>query len=401
MIRALTFLSTLPYPPRSGGDLRAWHLLRHLSAHVQQTVFCRCLEPATSSRLSPFDELGIEVVAHHLPRPGPLTKLGKGLRFLAGPCPVASAGWYFQRLARRLETLLRESAFDVIQIETSWLGVYWPILRAAPALKVLDLYDLNGERLARQAALLPAGPARWWLRQDARRMERLERRLIAEADVTLVTSARERAALNGSAPRIHVIPNGVDCDAIRPLPPASGREILFVGSLNYEPNVDAVIFFAREVFPAVRQRAPAATFTVVGRAPPPEILALQDLPGIRIAGEVADVKPCYQRCALCVVPLRAGGGTRLKILEAMAFARAIVSTPQGCEGLEVQNGQHLVVAEQPARLAEAILDLLEHPERAQELARAGRKRAEESYDWKKIASDLYALWQQNLKRQKR
>jgi sugar transferase (PEP-CTERM/EpsH1 system associated) len=393
MIRCLNLVGTIPYPPRSGGEWRAWSLITRLSSRLQQTVLGRVMSPLSEKDRAAFQQRDIRLLALHLPRPSGLAKIIKGFYFLAGSHPVAAAGWYFNRMRQALRDLLRREPFDLILVETSWLAAYWPECAASPARKVIDLYDINGERLLREAALEPAGWRRWLARQDARRMAGQERSLVESADLTLVTSPRDEAELQklSGRGRIVVTPNGVDTDALSPLPaPTDPFHVLFVGSLNYGPNADGALFFAREVWPLVRQRYPDARFTIVGRAPPPEIRALAAENGIEVAGEVPDVEPYYRRCAACVVPLRAGGGTRLKVLEAMAYARPVISTRLGAEGIDVEHGRHLLLADESSDFAGQTLAVLENRARAAQLGAAGRQRVEQAYSWSAITDALYA-----------
>ncbi len=194
------------------------------------------------------------------------------------------------------------------------------------------------------------------LLHDARRMSRMERDVFATADLVWVTSTVDLEKVRRLCPgaRVDVAPNGVDCSSIRVLPAPSGKEILFVGSLDYFPNIDAVRFFAGEVMPIVLAQHPDAVFRVVGRNPGAQISALHAPPHVVIAGEADSLEPIYSRAAVCVVPIRAGGGTRIKILEAMAYGRPVVSNTLGAEGLDVEHGKHLFLADTPDAMARAI-----------------------------------------------
>lgn len=402
-IRALTLAYTFPFPPHGGYDLRVVNLARNLAGRLDQALLCRSLAPPDPAAAADSDRVFTEVHAIPLPRPSPFQKLGRVLPFLPGPYPLRAAGFYFPALARRLEALLATRRFDLAVMEGSWLCAYWPLLGRGGARRVLDLHNLESETTARQARIpAPALEARL-RRIDAERMARVERRMIREADLVLVPSERERRALadGNAAANVVVVPNGVDCAALQPLPPAESREILFVGAFTYAPNVEGVVQFADEVLPILREEHRNVTLRLVGRSPGPEIERLGERDGIEVTGEVEDVVPFYRRAAVCVAPLRSGGGTRLKILEAMALGRPVVSTRLGCEGLAVEPDRDILVEDQPARMAAAIGSLLENPELGRRIARAGRALVEARYDWGRIAADLLETYERLLRSPRR
>jgi glycosyltransferase involved in cell wall biosynthesis len=191
---------------------------------------------------------------------------------------------------------------------------------------------------------------------------------------------------------VDVIPNGVDTHALRPLPPAEGPPALvFVGSMMYRPCVDAAVWLVREILPLVRRTHPDVAVWIVGRGPVPEVTALAGN-GVFVTGEVEDVAPYYRRATLAVAPLRAGGGTRLKILEAMALGRVVVSTTVGAEGLRVDDDTHLAIADDAQSLANAIVALLNDHDHRDRLARAARALVEAEYDWDRIGASHLALY---------
>jgi glycosyltransferase involved in cell wall biosynthesis len=167
--------------------------------------------------------------------------------------------------------------------------------------------------------------------------------------------------------------------------------MIFVGNMSYRPNVDGARFFVGEVLPLVRQKFPRAELWLVGVNPSDEIYALEQ-PGIHITGRVEEIVPYYAQSDVCVVPLRAGSGTRLKILESMALGRPVVTTTIGCEGLDVENNTHLFITDDPGEYAGRINDLLEDPALYQRMAQNARQRVVEVYDWDVVAKDLLALY---------
>jgi glycosyltransferase involved in cell wall biosynthesis len=225
---------------------------------------------------------------------------------------------------------------------------------------------------------------------QARRMEALESRVcrqvahviaVSEADAQLM---RSRFGIS----HVSVVPTGVDLDFFAP-PSAAAPvgDLVFVGAMDWLPNVDAILFFVREILPLIRRQRPGCTLTVAGRNPVPEIRALAHRdPLIRVTGTVDDIRPYLWGSAVSIVPLRIGGGTRLKIYEAMAARIPVVSTSVGAEGLDVRSPDHFLLADTPAAFAEACLALLEAPARRARLAGAAWNRIAERYSWSRIAA---------------
>ena len=392
-IRTLNLAYTLPDPPFNGYDLRHLNLMKNLAGRVDQTLLCRIMRPLTPAQEELLHQLPYDVRTVLIPRPTPLQKLGKGLRFLFGRFPVMAGGWYYAEMDEALKKILAEKQFDFIVLEGIWNAVYWRTIRTVNAKVVLNLYDLEEGLLRRQADVLPFGFKKWMYANGAKRMAGLEKILPSEADLVWTVSEKERQELLAHVADlpVYLAPGGVDCDTIQPLPPSdyAGQEILFVGSLQYLPNVDGAQFMANEVMPEILKRCPDAVLQVVGRGPDERTLRLDSPPSFNIVGEVDDLTPWYRRCKLSLVPLRSGGGTRLKILESMAYGRPVVSTSIGAEGIDVSHGKNILIADTPQELAEAIALILNQPDRALSIAEEGRRLVEERYSWKSIADILY------------
>jgi glycosyltransferase involved in cell wall biosynthesis len=224
------------------------------------------------------------------------------------------------------------------------------------------------------------------LRWEPHYAERFDRcTTVSEIDRQLLLKANPRL-------RVDVISNGVDIQKYEPLPAENASQaLLFIGNMQYPPCVDAVLYFYREIFPRIRRAIGAVDLWIVGRDPRPEVLQLKG-EGIHVTGRVEDVVPYYRQSAVCVVPLRAGGGTRLKILEAMALGRPVVSTTIGCEGLEVVDGEHLLIADSPEQFAEKTVRLLTDRQLYQHISTNGRQVVEARYDWDKIAERLMEVY---------
>jgi glycosyltransferase involved in cell wall biosynthesis len=196
----------------------------------------------------------------------------------------------------------------------------------------------------------------------------------------------------------------VDVDLYRPSgqppePPPSKPVVLYTGSMDYPPNADAVTWFARAIWPAIQGQHPAARFLIVGRNPGSEVQALTTIPGISVTGTVPDVRPYFEQAKVYVVPLRSGSGTRLKILEAMAMGLPIVSTTLGFEGLDVRPGRDLLVADEPASFASAVVGLLADREARARLGIEARQTAEQRYSWDAVVRQQERAYELAVARQ--
>jgi glycosyltransferase involved in cell wall biosynthesis len=197
---------------------------------------------------------------------------------------------------------------------------------------------------------------------------------------------------------ITVIPNGVDLEAYGRFKGAPVRvDLLFTGKMDFRPNIDAALWFGRHVLPLIQKQRPQTSFAIVGQRPHPRLDVLRDMPGVTVTGYVDDVRPYLAGATVYVAPLRVGGGTRLKLLEAMVMGLAIVSTTVGAEGFPVVNGQELILADEPEQFAGEVLNLLENPARRNRLGSTGRTFAEANYGWEALTPQLEKVYETGLK----
>jgi glycosyltransferase involved in cell wall biosynthesis len=227
-----------------------------------------------------------------------------------------------------------------------------------------------------------------------RKMRRYEARACARVRLTVAVSDADRAVLAGHAPgaRVCAIPTGVDTAYFTPNgTPERPRALAFTASMDWFPNEDGIVHFIEAVLPRIRGEVPDVTLTVVGRNPSPRVRRLGAIPGVRVTGTVDDVRPYVAEATVCVVPLRVGGGTRLKIFEALAMGKAVVSTTVGAEGLPLVPGTHFLQVDDPAGFADAVVALLRDPGRRRALGSAGRRLVEERYSWSQVAREFEAM----------
>jgi len=302
-------------------------------------------------------------------------------------------------MQRALDRCLEESDFDLIQLEYTQMACYADRSRGIPT--ILTKHEVDFAACARRATKEPgaAGKARWFYNylQVLDREVKLTRDLDAAVCMT-DPDARELKRYCPSLPT-HVINTGVDLDYFKPPElPAEGSRLVFVGAFQHLPNIEAMIYFCREVLPQVQKETPYSELYIVGSNPAPAILALSTIPGVHVTGYVPDIRPYMAASSVYVVPLRLGVGIRGKILEAWSMAMAVVSTPVGCSGLRCEHGQNILIADSAEGMAAQIGMLLSNPELRQRLGAEGRKTAEQFYGWEKSAGQLDALYRHYLNR---
>jgi glycosyltransferase involved in cell wall biosynthesis len=399
--RILIVSMTFPLPLKAGGRIRVFHLIKRLAARHTITLLCLADSPADVERhfadLAPYCER-VEAVPW---RPGLAAFLGRLLRtwplWLRG-IPLVVLNKRSPGLARRLRMLIREGAFDVVQIEWIQMAQHvgeaeWPTLARRGVLVEHDVAWLPLERRAEMSR----GPVRWFWRGEARRMRRYEETTARRfARVVAVSPDDAERLRRAGAARVEVVPNGVDVAhyADAPRPEKAPRTLIFIGWLRHGPNVDAILHFLREIFPRVARDLPDVRLTIVG-APVGSAVRRAALawPSVELAGYVEDVRPLLRAATASVVPLRIGGGTRLKILESMAAGTAVVSTLIGCEGLGAEPGRHLLVGDGPDAFAREVVRVVTDPALRARLERDALAFVRSRYEWSSIAETMDGVYQ--------
>jgi glycosyltransferase involved in cell wall biosynthesis len=385
-----------PYPPRFGGASRVYHLLRALARDHRITLLCFA-SPAQAAEMGPLAGLGIDVhTVAPPPAKNPERKRLYQLRSLVGRAYFSYYSAWSPVMAAELAGLLALRRFDIVQLE---FGDFASSYTVPPgSLLVLDEHNVEHQFLARLGRQGGSPLRRLYYRLEARKVRHDELGACRRADAILTTSDVDRATLapHVEATPIRVVPNGVDTAFFTPGPASDGPpRLVFTGAMDYPPNGDAMLHFCAEIWPLVRRSAPQATLAIVGKDPPPAVRALAG-DSVAVTGTVPDVRPWMQTASVFVVPLRSGGGTRLKILEAQASGRAVVSTSLGCEGLAVTSGQDILVADEPAAFADAVVRCLRDPALRARLGAAGRALVEQRYRWEAIGADLGDFYRELL-----
>lgn len=380
------------WPLTSGGRLRSFHIVRELSRRHAVSVL---------TTHGPHDDPvglaealgGCEVLSfpHTVPKQGSLRFAVALCRSWLGSLAVDIRRWRVPALRAEVERRLGEAAPEVSVVDFLAAAPNVPASAGVPRL----LFEHNVEHLIwRRLARTERRPwRRAPLEIEWRRLRRFEALACRSAALTLAVSEADRASLRALSPgaRVEAIPTGVDTDYFQPDGAARApSELVFSGSMDWYPNEDAMLHFVRRVLPGIRAEHPETTVTVVGRNPSRRLRDVAREAGVRVTGTVGDVRPFLDAASVYVAPLRVGGGTRLKILEALAMAKPVVATGIAAEGLPIEPGEHFLRADDPRTFAQAVVSLLRDPGRRSRLGAAGRRLVLERHTWQRVAEAFEA-----------
>ena len=398
-MRVLHLTPELPYwPGGSGGATRQFHLLRRLAELGHEVTVVAPVTPAERGAAAalPAAGVGLRSVAR------PESRVLETARALAREPVLAPRAacvpvlaWQVSVFWSRLRELAQGAAAelrpDVLTVEhdnaAAWASDLPPDIPAFLGLQNVGWHYYENRSRA------VGGAARAALRIEARRFRAHDARWFPRYRALIAVSERDRDDLVAASPTpVEVVPNGVAADELVPAG-AEGEPdtLLFTGTLSHPPNAEGIRWFVDEVWPRVRAQRPVARLMVVGRDPTRSVQRLDSAPGVEVVGPVPEMAPYFARATAVVAPLRSGGGTRLKILEALASGRAVVSTDVGCEGLDLEDGAQLLVADGAEAFAAATLRLLDDAALRERLAASGREQAKRRYDWRVLGNRLEAV----------
>jgi glycosyltransferase involved in cell wall biosynthesis len=390
--RLLFLCQTLPYPPDGGVWIRTYHVLRLLARAFDITALCfERAGTATGADVN-ASRHALSHLAHVEVFPIPQRHSRSRLLWDHGrsvACRRVYTTYLYESAVfrRRLGELLKTSRFDLVHVDSLDLASYLPACRPLPVVCVH--HDIESTLLARRASVERNGSKRIYLRFQSRLMSEVERRWCERVTLNVVCSATDRTRLKQMAPnaRVAVVPNGVDTDAFRP-DGASGSSVVFVGGTSPAPNSDALTYFCEEILPHVRTAAADVPVRWIGRASAEQQRFYRDRYDVELTGYVDDERPHMRDAACHIVPLRIGGGTRLKILNAWAMGKPVVSTSCGCEGLHAVDGDNILIRDEPRLFASAITDVLRNESLRHRLAEGGRATVERLYAWQAIGEQM-------------
>ena len=376
----------VPFPPDKGDRIRNYHLLRQLAARGRVWLGTLADEPVSVEARAELGRLAERVAVVPVDRS---RWLRAGASLTAGRS-LSEGAFASPALRRVVRGWAAERPLAAAVVSASSLAPYLTESALAGVPRFVDLVDVDSQKWADYAAAA-AGPRRWLYRLEAARVRKLERSLPGRVGAVAVVSRAEAAGYDGFTHpgAATVATNGVDLDYFAP---AAGLIVpyscAFVGAMDYRPNVDGAVWFARAVWPLIREKWPAATFAVVGRNPAAEVRRLAGLPGVSVVGGVPDVRPHVAGAAAVVVPLRIARGVQNKVLEALAMAKAVVAAPAALNGVSAEPGRHLLAAATPAGWVAALGGLFAGPARAAALGAAGRAFVEQYHHWDKCLAPL-------------
>jgi polysaccharide biosynthesis protein PslH len=385
-------------PPDTGGKIRSYNILREL-ARRHSVTFCSFYAAHDNDQHGGLKSIFERVVCLPLKLPeakSAAEMLSYGIRLFSSQ-PYGIAKFCLPEVRRKVDALADEGEFDVIVCD--FMAAAGAIPWSSPVPKVLFTHNVEATIWRRhyEVAGSPIWKAVSWL--EWKKMESAESRYLRLANHVLTVSKADRDAFAGviDPAKVTVIPTGVDIEYFQPLAlEEKPNSIVFTGSMDWLPNEDAIIHFLDEIFPLIREQCPDATLEVVGRKPTGKLVArAQKEKNVTLTGWVEDIRPHLARGSVCIVPLRIGGGTRLKIFEAMAMAKPVVSTSVGAEGLPVEPGQNILLADEPQDFAERALSLLRDSSARKRIGSAARTLVQEKYGWPRIAG-IFAETLQNL-----
>jgi polysaccharide biosynthesis protein PslH len=389
-MRILFLCHRLPYPPKRGGKIRPFNMIRHLARSHEVTV-------ATLARSAAELAEGRDLASHcHEVHVGRISTAAGWARFAlhaAGSFPSTFGYFHSPTLARTVRRLLATRDFDAILVHCSSMGPYVAGHRGCR--KVMDFGDADSEKWLEYAGSAPV-PLSAAFRLEGRKVRRYECWLGSMFDACSVNAPREREILGAYVTTpIHVIPNGVDLDYFRPgRPPGQAHlplRLVFTGNMSYKPNVEAVRHLVAEILPRVRPTFADVELYIVGMDPTPAVRRLADGERVVVTGRVDDVRPFLDAAAVAVAPLRVARGLQNKVLEAMAMRVPVVASPAAFNGISAMAGRHLLVADGPDRFAAAVVEVLRDPARREQLAADGLDCVKRNHDWGTLLARLEDL----------
>jgi len=388
--------------PTAGAEFRCLYLGARLARHMNVTHAGFLTDGSSEPAVARPENAAPNHRFVAVPRGGSyrITDLVRGT---VGRVPFSVLNYTRRAMRETVARLQAETRFDIVQLEGIHLGEYLPLVRSGNphAVVACDWHNIESEILRRYSQSAAGWARRQYARHAAGKLAQYERWFVNQCDLHLVVSERDRDVLleYGARVPVVVIENGVPLEQFSLPVEAAGAvtprfRVVFTGAMDYHANIDAVTTFAREVWPEVHAAVPQLVFTIVGRKPSPAVSALSGREGIEVTGMVPDVRPYYGEAVAAVIPLRVGGGTRIKILEAMAAGVPVVSTAVGAEGLAATPGTHYIRADSNAEMVAAFEGLLHNPAMVAAMVAAAREfvlRHDWAYLGDRLAEQLLVL----------
>lgn len=384
----------LPLPADTGGKIRTLNILRQTAKCGRLHLVCFQFEKSDAEFARTLEQESIRVTLVPLQEPSLPRRL---LQIVFNPLPYSIAKYHSPAMERVLAGLNRTERFDALHVDHLHMAHYRGYFPGVPSF--LDEHNVEYKILERCCSVEKSPFKQWIFLDQARKMKRCEAQMLETFSQYFAVSEDDRrllAELVQSAVPGQVIANGVDTEYFQsqtPIQNLKEDQVVFTGSMDWLPNTDAVLFFCREILPLIWKSNAKVKFVVVGKKPAAEITALaQKEPRIVVTGGVEDIRPFVDQSKIFVVPIRVGGGTRLKILEAMSMRKAVVSTTVGAEGILHTAGENILLADEPADFARQVVTLLNNPSRMESIGIQARQLVCGRYDWNIVGQRLEKIY---------
>ena len=399
-MKILMICHFLPYPPHGGNLQRSFNLLReisrnnkiHLLALNQKAILPD--EESINRGIEALSEFCEEIKVYAIPLD--LSKFKWYLNLflnLFSPLPFTVRWFKSGELRNEIEKQIRSCQFDLIHFDTIDLFQYSGIIPDIP--RVLNHHNVESTLLLRRGANEKNIFTKFYLNLQGRKLKRYEKYAVGKVNVNITVSESDSETLRKAEPRgkFKVVPNGTDINYFTPAQKGDSKELVYIGGMNWYPNRDAMIYFYTSIYPIIKMEIPDVIMNIIGQDPPKELARFAtDDTSLRIHGYVEDVRDYISRSAVYVVPIRVGGGTRLKILDAFACGKALVSTSIGCEGIDVSPGNNILIGDSSGEFADQVIKLIKDETLRRKLEINARKLVEEKYSWEIIGRRLNEIY---------
>jgi len=390
----------LPYPLNNGGLIRVHHLLINIAR--RHTVTLLCMEPDNSEQTAGIEiirkyGINIELVPVSFGQKKKYKRILQ-LQSLFSKKPYEYRKYFSDSMQRKIDSCLSNDKYDLLLVEFSQMG-YYRLNTSIP--KYVDQHNVEYEIMQRTYETERSPVRKLLAKFEWKKYEIHEIDNCRKFDTCLTTSSRDAEILKQRLPQIayHIIPNGVDSEFFqRGKIKINKHLILFTGTISYYPNTEGVMWFYKEIWPLIKKQKPDAQFCIAGKSPPTEVTQLAKIDeNIVVTGAVDDMREYYETAAVVVVPLRVGGGTRLKILEGMSMQKAIVSTSIGAEGINHSNGNNILLSDAPGDFANSVVSVMDDEQLRKKLESGGRSLVEAQYDWRAVTERLCDIFEADVK----
>lgn len=373
-----------PYPLNQGGKIRIFNVIKHLSKSNSITL-AAIVDNKHLLELEPLKQLCEDIILIERP-----FKWQDRFTFFYKQDPSCFIRFFSVEMQKELSQLIRQKRFDLIQIEFTMMWQYADIFNGIPT--VLDAHNIEYQIVGQIKSDINKNPLRKFRYVvEESKLRTKEKQAWRECNLCFTVSEKERGVIVsylGNSEKVITIPNGVDIERFEFIPKINlDKQLLFLGSMDYRPNLDSCIYFLKEVFPLIQSKIPNVKLDIVGRKFC-KITDYKSIKGVEFHENVPDIIPYFRKADLLLVPLRYGAGTRIKILEAMAAGLPIITTSKGCEGIAVKNNLHIIIADDPLSFSKAVIKALTNADLKITLAKNARHLVEEEYSWQHVINSM-------------